>query len=309
MAPGWSCHSTQIVDLNSVLAGTDLLKADTLQSRRICYSMHARTSVSETPIHTLGRIVVDFVTLAGDLALFGLRMVSWILPGWPKSNVLWPVMYQIGVQSVPVILITGGFIGMVLAVQAYEQFATMHMESQLGTVVNVTLLKELGPVLAAVMLAGRVGSSMAAQLGTMRVTEQIDALTALGADPIAYLVVPRFLACVLLIPLLTLLADGIGVLSGWWFSTQVLDVESYFYWYHSRRVVTTYDLFSGIFKSLCFGAAFSLIACHRGFHSRAGAEGVGQAATEAFVYSFVVILGIDFLLGYLLMNLYYVFWI
>lgn len=271
--------------------------------------MSSRTTTSyETPIHTVGRILVDFVLLSGDIALFGVRMFSWILPGWPRGNVLWPIMYQIGVLSLPVIMITGGFIGMVLAVQAYEQFAMMHMENQLGTVVNVTLLKELGPVLAAVMLAGRVGSAMAAQLGTMRVTEQIDALTALGANPIAYLVVPRFLACVLLIPMLTLCADGIGVLSGWWFSTQVLGVESFFYWLHSRAFVSTYDLFTGIMKSIFFGASISLVACHRGFHSRAGAEGVGQAATEAFVYSFVLILGIDFLLGFFLMNLHHVIW-
>jgi phospholipid/cholesterol/gamma-HCH transport system permease protein len=262
------------------------------------------TNSTASPIHVLGRVVIEMVTLSGDLALFSLRLAGWIIPGWPRGNVLWPVMYQVGVRSVPVILVTGGFIGMVLAVQAYEQFALMHMENQLGTVVNVTLLKELGPVLAAVMLAGRVGSAMAAQLGTMRVTEQIDALTALGANPVAYLVVPRFLACFLLIPLLTLFADGIGVLSGWWFSTQVLGVESFYYWYHSRNFVGVYDLFSGILKSVFFGAAISLIACHRGFHSRAGAEGVGQAATEAFVYSFMAILAIDFLLGYLLMEIY-----
>lgn len=272
--------------------------------------MPAGTAANPTGtfVHNLGKGVIDFVTLGGDLTLFGLRMLGWILPGWPRGNVLWPVMYQIGVLSIPVILVTGGFIGMVLAVQAYEQFALMHMENQLGTVVNVTLLKELGPVLAAVMLAGRVGSSMAAQLGTMRVTEQIDALTALGANPVAYLVVPRFLACFLLIPMLTLFADGIGVLSGWWFSTQVLGVESFYYWYHSKNFVGAYDLISGILKSVFFGAAISLIACHRGFHSRAGAEGVGQAATEAFVYSFIAILTIDFLLGFFFMELYYVLW-
>ena len=263
---------------------------------------------SQALVTLVGQVVMDAVMLAGDLALFSVRMASWILPGWPRGNVLWPVMYQIGVQSVPVILVTGGFIGMVLAVQAYEQFALMHMENQLGTVVNVTLLKELGPVLAAVMLAGRVGSAMAAELGTMRVTEQIDALTALGANPVAYLVVPRFLACFLLIPLLTLFADGIGVFSGWWFSTQVLGVESFYYWHYSRQFVTTYDLWSGILKSVFFGAAISLTACHRGFHSGAGAEGVGRAATEAFVYAFIAILAIDFLLGFLLMELYYLLW-
>lgn len=271
--------------------------------------MNSRTtSTFDTPVHALGRIIIEFVTLAGDITLFGMRMLSWVFPGWPRGNVLWPIMYQMGVLSLPVILITGGFIGMVLAVQSYEQFALMHMETKLGSVINVTLLKELGPVLAAVMLAGRVGSSMAAQLGTMRVTEQIDALTALGANPISYLVVPRFLACVLLIPMLTLCADGIGVLSGWWFSTQVLGVEEFFYWLHSRQFVTSYDLITGIVKSMFFGASISLVACHRGFHSRAGAEGVGQAATEAFVYSFVMILAIDFFLGFFLMNLYHVLW-
>ncbi|SFJ00410.1 MlaE family ABC transporter permease [Planctomicrobium piriforme] len=266
------------------------------------------THCSESVFHMLGRLAVNFVTLTGDLALFFTRMLAWLMRGWPRGNVLWPVFYQIGVQSVPVILVTGGFIGMVLVVQAYEQFAMMHMENQLGTVVNVTLVKELGPVLAAVMLAGRVGSSMAAQLGTMRVTEQIDALTALGANPIAYLVVPRFLACVMLIPMLTLIADGVGVLSGWWFSTQVLKVNSFYYWHYSQTFVTTYDIWTGIIKSLFFGASISVIACHRGFHSRAGAEGVGQAATEAFVYSFIVILALDFMLGFMLMELYNVLW-
>lgn len=267
-------------------------------------SAGSATHVRESIVHALGKLTLDLLSLIGDLTIFALRMVCWIIPGWPRGNVIWPVMYQIGVQSVPVILVTGGFIGMVLAVQAYEQFALMHMENQLGTVVNVTLLKELGPVLAAVMLAGRVGSSMSAQLGTMRVTEQIDALTALGANPIAYLVVPRFLACVLLIPLLTLFADGIGVLSGWWFSTQVLGINSFYYWHYSRAFVNSYDLWSGIFKSVFFGAAISLISCHRGFHSRAGAEGVGQAATEAFVYSFIAILALDFLIGFFLMELF-----
>lgn len=272
--------------------------------------MSARTATlpRETFVHVLGRIVVDGVTLLGDLAIFTLKMLAWMLPGWPRGNVLWPVMYRVGVQSLPVILITGAFIGMVLAVHAYEQFALMYMETQLGTVVNVTLLKELGPVLAAVMLAGRVGSAMAAELGTMRVTEQIDALTALGANPIAHLVVPRFVACVLLIPLLTLFADGVGVLSGWWFSTQVMGVESFYYWQHSIKFVTMFDLLVGIIKSVFFGAAIAMTACHSGFHSGAGAEGVGRAATESFVYAFISILMMDFLLGFLMMEIYYFIW-
>lgn len=259
-------------------------------------------------VHALGRIVLDTVRLVGDIVLFGLRMLSWLLVRWPRGQTFWSVLYFVGVQSVSVVCITGGFIGMVLAIQAYDQFAMMHMENQLGTVVNITLVKELGPVLAAIMLAGRVGSAMAAELGTMRVTEQIDALTALGANPIAYLVVPRFVACVLLIPLLTVVADCIGIFTGWLFSTQVLGIDSFFYWFHSKRYVAPYDVITGLIKSLFFGCGISVIACHRGFHSSAGAEGVGKAATESFVYSFVTILVLDFALGALFMNLYYVLW-
>ena len=197
---------------------------------------------------------------------------------------------------------------MVLAVQAYSQFAAMGMESRLGSVINISLVKELGPVLAATMLAGRVGSSMAAELGTMRVTEQIDALSALGTNPINYLVVPRFLACVLLIPLLTLMADFMGVIGGAVVSTQFLKVDSFYYWYHSRAYVGGLDLLAGVFKSYFFGSAIALISCHRGFHSKAGAEGVGKAATEAFVYSFIAILFVDFVIGILWNAAYYAIW-
>lgn len=267
--------------------------------------MSATLESPSTPIHALGRMVIEPMRLVGDITLFAWRMLGWLFAGWPRGNVLWPILDQIGVQSLSVILITGSFIGMVLTVQAYDQFALMGMENQLGTVVNVTLVKELGPVLAALMLAGRVGSAMAAELGTMRVTEQIDALTVLGANPVAHLVVPRFLACVLLIPALTLFADGIGVLSGWAFSTQILGIDSYYYWHYSRSFVTGFDVLQGIIKSVLFGGAIAVIACHRGFHSGAGAEGVGRAATEAFVFSFVTILVIDFLLGTFLMEVYF----
>jgi phospholipid/cholesterol/gamma-HCH transport system permease protein len=138
---------------------------------------------------------------------------------------------------------------------------------------------------------------MSAELGTMRVTEQIDALTALGTNPIHYLVVPRFLACFLLIPLLTLMADFMGVIGGAVISTQVLMVDSFAYWQHSREFVDGIDIIAGVFKSLFFGAAIAMISCHRGFNSRAGAEGVGRAATEAFVYSFIAILFLDFIIG------------
>jgi phospholipid/cholesterol/gamma-HCH transport system permease protein len=263
---------------------------------------------SVTPLHLLGGLVLDLVRLVGDITLFSLQALSWVPLRLPRGYILWPILHEIGVQSIPVIVVTGSFVGMVLTVQTYDQFAMMHMENQLGAVVNVTLVKELGPVLAALMLAGRVGSAIAAELGTMRVTEQIDALSALGANPIAYLVVPRFLACLLLIPLLTAFADGVGVISGWFYSCYLLGIDSFFYWHHSTRFVLAWDVWTGIVKSVFFGTAIAMIACHRGFHCRPGAEGVGKAATEAFVYSFVAILVIDFLLGTLGMEVYEVLW-
>lgn len=261
-----------------------------------------------TPVHLLGALALELVRLVGDITLFSLQALSWVPLRVPRGYVFWPILHEIGVQSIPVIVVTGSFVGMVLTVQTYDQFAMMQMENQLGAVVNVTLVKELGPVLAALMLAGRVGSSIAAELGTMRVTEQIDALTALGANPVAYLVVPRFLACLLLIPLLTVFADGVGVLAGWFYSSQILGIDSFFYWYHSSRFVLPWDVGTGVVKSVFFGSAIAMVSCHRGFHCRAGAEGVGRAATEAFVYSFVAILIIDFLLGTLGMELYEALW-
>ena len=262
----------------------------------------------ETFIHHLGRLVVNQVALIGDIALLGLSLPGDLFRRWPQGRILWPVFHVIGVQSLTVILVTGGFLGMVLAVQAYDQFAIFHMENQLGAMVNVSLVKELGPVFAAMMLAGRVGSSIAAELGTMRVTEQIDALVALGSNPVRFLILPRFLACVLLIPLLTICADGMGMFCGWVVATQLFGIDNYFYWAYTRNMLTGWELFSGEFKTLFFGAAIAVISCHRGFHARAGAEGVGRAATEAFVYSFIAILALDFLLGTFLMKLYYFIW-
>ncbi|MEX0702089.1 MAG: ABC transporter permease [Planctomycetales bacterium] len=259
-------------------------------------------------VHGLGSWTLDAVAGAGDLALFALRMLRCLFDRSRGRSAALECTYRIGVLSVPVVMVTGAFIGMVLAVQAYDQFRLMHLETRLGAVINISLVKELGPVMAAIMLAGRVGSAMAAELGTMRVTEQIEALRALGANPIRHLVVPRFLACALMIPLLTAVADLVGSVGGWFFSTQVLGINSFHYWHHAYQYVTAYDVLCGLVKSVFFGGAIALVACHRGFHCGAGAEGVGRAATEAFVLSFVSILGLDFVLGMLVNNLYYTVW-
>ncbi len=256
----------------------------------------------------LGEMILGWVVALGDITVFCGRTLSWLAARLPQRETLMPCLYQIGVLSLPVVALTGTFIGMVLAVQSYSQFKIVNLETRLGAVINMSLVRELGPVLAATMLAGRVGSAMAAELGTMRVTEQIDALASMGANPIAYLVVPRFLGCLLLIPILTLMADFMGVVGGWFYSTQILGIDNHHYWDNSQKFVGAFDLFGGLCKSLFFGATIALISCHRGFHCDPGAEGVGRAAYSAFVNSFVVILMIDFILGVSLDKLYFLLW-
>jgi len=255
-----------------------------------------------------GGVVVDAIRAVGDFALFVWRTLVWLFTRLPRSETLLPNFYQVGVLSLPVVALTGTFIGMVLAVQSHFQFSQIGLETRLGAVINMSLVRELGPVLAATMLAGRVGSAMAAELGTMRVTEQIDAFESMGANPIHYLVVPRFLASIFLIPTLTIMADFMGVVGAYFYSVDILGIDRHFYLYNSREFIGGYDLFVGIFKSLFFGAAIAMVSCHRGFNCTPGAEGVGRAATASFVISFVLILVIDLFLGILLDAIYYAIW-
>ena len=222
----------------------------------------------------------------------------------PKSwRLLIPQLYEVGYRSLPVILVTGAFVGMVIAVQAVEQFRAMGMEERMGSLVNLSVVRELGPVLAGIMLAGRIGGALTAELGTMNVTEQIDALRAMGVNPIRHLVAPRVLACFVLTPALTLYADFTGAMGGWFVSVVLEGIPAGPYWEYTRQAVSTFDLFSGIVKSFFFGAALGVISCHAGFYCKPGAEGVGKACTRAFVTSFIVILGLDFLLAQVLQDI------
>jgi len=259
-------------------------------------------------ISNWGAVVIEGLITLGDIALFAYTMLRWLFTASPKRGTLLPVFYQVGVLSLPVVALTGTFIGMVLAIQSFAQFHTIGLENKLGAVINMSLVRELGPVLAATMLAGRVGSAMAAVIGTMRVTEQIDALLAMGADPVHYLVVPRFLACIFLIPALTIMADFMGIVGGYFYSVIILNIDHAQYLRNSRDYVGGFDFFSGIFKSFFFGAIIAVVSCYRGFHCQAGAEGVGKAATAAFVLSFVLILGIDVVLNILLEAIYSMLW-
>jgi phospholipid/cholesterol/gamma-HCH transport system permease protein len=252
--------------------------------------------------------LADAIVALGEWSLFAARTFSGIFRFTYSRRELLLISVEVGVASIGVIAITGMFIGMVLAVQAYGQFHTVGLDTSLGAIIHMSLVRELGPVLAAVMISGRVGSAMAAQLATMRVTEQLDALACLGVDPVKYLASPRVLACLLLVPLLTVLADLMGLIGSTLICLNVYGIDSYHYWRHTQDFVKPWDLLTGLMKAVLFGGVLSLIACHRGFNSRAGAEGVGRAATEAFVLSFVVILILDFFLALFFNTLYSRLW-
>lgn len=243
----------------------------------------------------------------GRFGHFCWQMAKWLGPGvfqfrvWRQTM---PLMYEVGNRTVPVIVVTGTFVGLVLAVQSYDQLKAAGFEQRMGVLVSLSLVRELGPVLAGVMVAGRVGGALTAELGTMRVTEQIAALSVMGVDPIRQLVVPRFLACFLLTPLLTLFCDLCGSLAGWFVAVRLKHIPSSPYWYYVAESIETWDLVTGLVKSLLFGGLIALIACYKGFHCKTGAEGVGRACTESFVASFIVILAVNFFVGTFFSGLY-----
>ena len=253
----------------------------------------------------------DTVSNIGRFGRFVWRSVITSIRSIASSQIyplVWMQMLLIGVRSVPVIMITGAFVGMTLAVQAYDQLAGMGLEEHLGVLINVSVVKELGPVLAAVMLAGRVGGALTAELGTMKVTEQIDAIDSMGTDPVKYLVSPRVLACILLTPALIIYADLLGVIGGWFVSVVLLHINDRAYWNFSASGVELWDIGCGVIKGFFFGCAIAVISCYKGFHCKEGARGVGQACTEAFVVSFITILILDFAMVVIFKAIYSMFW-
>ena len=259
------------------------------------------------PVARVGGQAVGWLAGVGDFCLFALQTLLFIpselatVRGWRR---LLPQCFAIGAQSVPVIMLTGTFIGMVLIEQGWAQFDAAGLTDRLGGIVNISVAAELGPVLAGVMLAGRVGGALTAQLGTMNVTEQLLALRSMGADPIRHLVTPRFLACLLLSPLLTIYADLMGVTGAYFVYAFVKGGESEPYWRFTAQIVQLWDLGTGMIKALIFGGMIGLISCYKGFNCRPGAEGVGEACTRAFVASFITILMLDFFLNVVINGLY-----
>lgn len=209
-------------------------------------------------------------------------------------------MYFIGVKSQSVVLITGAFTGMVLCAQTYFQFHKVKMDTATLAVVAVAMGSELGPVLTSLMVAGRVGAAVTAELGTMKVTEQIDALRTLAAHPIDYLVVPRFLAMFFVMPLLTVESICIGISAAYLIGVYLLGIDATYIWYNMLRYAGATDMLTGIIKAFVFGAIIIIVACDKGLNCPQGAEGVGQATTESVVYASISILISNFFLTMLL---------
>lgn len=248
-------------------------------------------------IENIGQRTTRVLAAFGEFWDFVFRTARNMGPSWyrPRNlRLIMPQLYDIGTRSVPVVGVTGAFIGMVLAIESIGQFQAIGQEVRIGSVINISVIKQIGPVLAAVMLAGRVGGALTAELGTMNVTEQLDAMRVMGADPLRVLVIPRLLACMMLTPMLTIYSDFLGVMGGWLISVKMLGVPNDPYWYYSIKAVDNWQIFEGLIKSVFFGAAIGLIGCYKGFTCGPGASGVGRACTESFVQSFIAIIVMNF---------------
>lgn len=205
-------------------------------------------------------------------------------------------MVRVGVDSIPVVFLTTMFTGMVLALQTFSGFQRVHAEQYVASVVALATVRELSPVLVGLMVAGRVGSSMAAEIGTMRVTEQIDALKSLATEPIQYLFVPRVIAGVIMLPFLAVLGDALGIWGGYLVATKLFNTNPVVYRQNTFLFLEVNDVISGVIKAACFGLILTLTGCVRGFYTTGGAEGVGRATTYAVVSASLIILLSDFFL-------------
>lgn len=249
------------------------------------------------PIELIGRTIIRFSEELGRiLILLSLTVRHMLLPPYEVRNTF-KQMLEIGVRSLPVVLITAIFTGMVFALQTFTGFKRFGAEGVVGTVVALSMTRELGPVLTGLIVAGRAGAAMAAELGTMRVTEQIDALETLATNPIKYLIVPRFIAGMLMLPALAAVADITGIIGGYFITVGLFDTSSIAYWKRTWNYLMISDIYNGLIKAGFFGASISLLSCYKGFYTRGGAEGVGKATTGAVVLSSMTILISDYFLS------------
>src|SRR5690348_17412010 len=251
---------------------------------------------------TIGRVFLEFLAAAGRIVIFAGEALSHSVrpPFYPR--LILRQMVDIGYYSLPVVGLTAIFTGMVLALQTHTGFSRFGAESAMATVVVLSVTRELGPVIAGLMVAGRVGASIAAEIGTMRVTDQIDALSTLSTNPFNYLVVPRLLAGTAMLPALVLVADIIGVFGGFLVATYKLGFNPAGYLGQTADYLRSDDVISGLVKAAVFGFIVALMGCYHGYHSRGGAQGVGAATTYSVVSASILILLFDYILTAILFS-------
>jgi phospholipid/cholesterol/gamma-HCH transport system permease protein len=244
----------------------------------------------------LGKTVMRNIEEMGKIIMLFFSTVSWMVRPPLKIRDIFKQMEFVGVKSIFVVVLTGGFTGMVMALQGYHGFKMFSAEALVGSTVALGMTRELGPVLTSLMVTARAGSAMTAELGTMKVTEQIDALYVMAANPIKHLIVPRIIAGVLMVPILTIVADFVGILGGYFVGVEILNINPGVFVKNIYKYVELDDIFNGLIKSAFFGLILSLIGCYKGFNTEGGAEGVGKAITEAVVLSSISILVSDYFL-------------
>jgi len=244
----------------------------------------------------LGKITINLLEEMGSLGIFIFRIIYWLFKRPVFFKEIFKQMEFIGVKSCTVIILTGLFTGMVSSLQADYGFRLFGAETLVGSTTALGLLRELGPVLAALMVTARAGSAMSAQIGTMRVTEQIDALYVMGANPYQYLLIPRIIAAILVMPMLTLLFDSVGMLGSYIVGVDLLGIDKGLFMARIVQYVDYEDLNAGLIKAVCFGGILSVVGCYKGFTTTGGAEGVGRATTYSVVISSVSILIADYVL-------------
>jgi phospholipid/cholesterol/gamma-HCH transport system permease protein len=241
--------------------------------------------------------ILDFLDELGAMIVFGVQVVIRVPRAPFEIREFMLQLYHVGVLSVPIVLVAGFFVGGIVALQFHHALSLFQAEVYLGGITTSGLLREVGPVLVAVMITGRIGAYIAAELGTMKVTEQVDAVRCLGADPLQALVVPRFLAVTIMIFLLTIFGLLVSIVGGAIMSSLVLDVNVSYYLVNLRKLTTAWALFNGMIKSFLFGIVIGIVCCYKGMHAEGGAEGVGKAVNSTLVVASIAIFLIDYVVA------------
>ena len=253
------------------------------------------------PLASIGRTVIAFFATIGRISLFSINAASHCFQPPFYGRILGRQLVEIGYYSLPVVGLTAIFTGMVLALQSYTGFTRFNAEDAIASVVALSITRELAPVLAGLMVAGRIGAAMAAEIGTMKVTEQIDALESISLDPIAYLVFPRVFAGIIMFPVLIIIADIFGISGGVFAAATSLDIDTYQFMKGFKTWFKPWDAWYGVIKGLSFGIAITTISCFYGFYTKGGAAGVGKSTTSSVVVSCVAIMLLDYILAALLL--------